>query len=247
MLELLLRRVFQSLGRPADMDPAAGYDLWSSSYDADKDNLLVALDEPMFERILRRLQLRGKHVLDVGCGTGRHWDRVLAREPSALIGYDISAGMLAELRRKYPRATVHQSGADRLVHAGDRDCDAVISTLTLCHVPSLEDAIGEWARVLRPGGDVVLTDFHPAASATARCSFRHEGERCTVKIHVHSVASLEAAASRSGLELVSLEEALIDESTRPYYERADMLRVFERMKGAPLVYGAHFRKRGPSP
>ncbi len=247
MLQPLLRRVFQSLGRPADMDPAAGYDLWSSSYDADKDNLLVALDEPIFERILRRLELRAKRVIDVGCGTGRHWGRVLAHDPAELIGYDVSAGMLAELRRKYPRATVHQSGADRLGLARDRECDALISALTLCHVPFLEDAIVEWARVLRPGGDVLLTDFHPTASATARCSFRHEGRLCTVRIHVHSLASLEAAASRSGLELVSLEEGLIDESTRPFYERAGMLPVFERMKGTPLVYGAHLRKRGRAP
>jgi ubiquinone/menaquinone biosynthesis C-methylase UbiE len=247
MLELLLRRVFRSLGRAADMDPASGYDLWSSNYDRDGDNLLLALDEPMFGRLLQRLDLRGKRVIDVGCGTGRHWRSILAREPAELVGYDVSAGMLAELRRKYPRAIVHQSGADRLTHARDRDCDVVISTLTLCHVPALEDAVEEWARVLRPGGDVLLTDFHPAASATSRCSFRHGRDVFTVKLHVHSIDSLEAVVARAGLERVSFEEALIDESTRPYYERADMLAVFERMRGEPLVYGAHFRKCGLSP
>ncbi len=241
MLEILLRRVFRSLGRAADMDPASGYDLWSSNYDGD-GNLLVALEQPMFGRLLERLELRGRRVIDVGCGTGRQWKSILAREPAELVGYDVSGGMLAELRRKYPRAIVHRSGADRLIHARDRECDVVISTLTLCHVPSLEDAVAEWARVLRPGGDLLLTDFHPAASATSRCTFRRDGDLFTVKLHVHPIASLEAAAARAGFERVSFEEALVDESTRPYYERADMLAVFERMKGEPLVYGAHFRK-----
>ena len=242
MLKPLLRRVFENLGRPADLDAAAGYDLWSSTYDSEKDNLLVALDERVFAAMLPRVPLQGKRVVDIGCGTGRHWGTLLARQPAELVGYDLSPCMLAELRRKYPRATVHQAGADRLVHAEDNGFGVVVSTLTLCHLPALDAALGEWVRVLRPGGDLLLTDFHPAASAMSQCSFRHEGRSFTVKLYVHSLASLEAAAARNGLELLALEETTVDESTRAYYERAGMLRSFERMKGLPLVYGAHFRK-----
>ena len=243
MLRPLLRRVFENLGRPADLDAAAGYDLWSSTYDSEKENLLVALDERVFGAMLSRATLQGKRVVDIGCGTGRHWSTLLARRPAELVGYDLSSGMLAELRRKYPGAEVHQAGAERLVHAQDDGFDVLVSTLTLCHLPALDAALREWARVLLPGGDLLLTDFHPAAAAVSRCSFRHEGRLLTVKLYVHSVASLEAAAARHGLELLATEETLVDESTRPHYERAGMRRAFERMKGLPLVYGAHFRKR----
>jgi ubiquinone/menaquinone biosynthesis C-methylase UbiE len=242
MLKPLVRRVLKGLSRPADLDVAPGYDLWSSTYDGDEENLLVALDERMFAGLLQRVRLQAKRVVDVGCGTGRHWSQMLARQPAELIGYDLSPGMLAELRRKYPRATVHEAGADRLAREEDEGCDVVVSTLTLCHVAALDAAIDEWVRVLRPGGDILLTDFHPAAAAVSRCSFRQRGTSFTIKHHVHSLASLKAAAARNRLELLALDEAMIDESSRPYFERADMLPVFETMKGMPLVYGAHFRK-----
>jgi ubiquinone/menaquinone biosynthesis C-methylase UbiE len=224
------------------MDPAAGYDLWSSTYDEERDNVLVALDERIFRGLLERVQVRGRRVIDVGCGTGRHWGTILAKEPAELIGYDISACMLAELRHKYPHATVHEASAECLADAPNQRCDLVISTLTLCHVSALDRAIREWARVLRPGGAILLTDFHPSAAATCQCSFRQGGKSFTVKLHVHTIASLEAAAARSRLELLALEEAVVDESTKPYYRRARMLPMFERMKGTPLVYGAYLRK-----
>jgi SAM-dependent methyltransferase len=43
--------------------------------------------------------------------------------------------------------------------------DLVVCALVLTHVPDLARAIGEFARVLRPGGHLLVTDFHPAAVA----------------------------------------------------------------------------------
>jgi ubiquinone/menaquinone biosynthesis C-methylase UbiE len=241
MLRPLLRHVLGG-GRAADLEAAPGYDLWSSTYDEEKNNVLVALDERLFEGLLRRVDLRGKRIVDVGCGTGRHWKALLAGEPAAMVGYDVSSGMLDVLRRKYPHATVHQASADRLVHAEDGGTDVVLSTLALCHVAELDAAIDEWCRVLRPGGDLVLTDFHPAAAAALQCSFRHRGKTFTVELHPHTLAALEAAATRNRLELLHRAEAIVDGSTRHHFEQAGMLREFERRNGRPLVHGAHFRK-----
>jgi ubiquinone/menaquinone biosynthesis C-methylase UbiE len=240
-LERLARRLLQRRAQRGEIDPEPGYDLWSATYDQETDNLLVALDEGLFEGLLRRVSLRGKVVIDVGCGTGRHWKNMHAQLPADLVGYDISAGMLAQLRRKYPRATVHRAGADSLTYTPDASCDFVVSTLTLCHVPDVEAAFAEWIRVLRPGGGILLTDFHPAASANGDCSFRSGAQRVPVKLYVHSVASLRRAAARRRLEILAFEEAILDDSMKPYYERACMPAVFERMKGMPLLYGVHFR------
>jgi ubiquinone/menaquinone biosynthesis C-methylase UbiE len=242
MLKPLLRRALRGLGRGAELDAGSGYDLWSSTYDEETNNVLVTLDEGTFGRLLERLDLRGKRVVDVGCGTGRHWRAILAREPSELVGYDVSPGMLSVLRRKHPRATVHLGSAEALAHHGDGDADAVISTLTLCHVAALDAALDEWVRVLRPGGDLLITDFHPAAAATSQCSFRRGAAVHTVKLHVHTLAGLDAAAARNHLGLLERSEARVDDAVRPHFERADMLAEFERMKGKPLLYGAHFRK-----
>src|SRR5579859_8007718 len=100
----LVRRVFHRLVQGAPRDPASAYDMWSSTYDADGQNILVRLDESLFPRLLGGVQIRGKSVVDVGCGTGRHWSKLLAQEPAELIGYDVSPGMLEQLRRKIPGA-----------------------------------------------------------------------------------------------------------------------------------------------
>jgi ubiquinone/menaquinone biosynthesis C-methylase UbiE len=227
------------------MDPASGYDLWSSTYDQEAGNLLVALDEVLFAELIGRAEPRGKIVVDVGCGTGRHWSKILDHEPAELVGYDLSAGMLARLQAKYPNARAYLSGADRLAHTPDQTCDLAVSTLTLCHVPNVASAVAEWSRVLRQAGAVLVTDFHPAAAAEGACSFRSRGRLVNVKLHAYSIASLLAAAARHRLAVVEYIERPIDDSMRRCYAMHDMLPTFERMKGVPLLYGLYLRKEGP--
>jgi ubiquinone/menaquinone biosynthesis C-methylase UbiE len=224
------------------MDPASGYDLWSSTYDEERGNLLVAVDEVLFAKLMERAPPHGKIVVDVGCGTGRHWKKILDHEPAELVGYDVSAGMLSRLRARYPKARTYQTSGERLAHTPDGTCDLVISTLTLCHVPKLASAVSEWSRVLRPGGDVLVTDFHPAAAADGVCSFRSRGGLVTVTLHRYTMDSLLAAAAQNGLVVVESVERAVDESMRQDYDAFGMLPVFEKMKGVPLLYGLHLRK-----
>jgi ubiquinone/menaquinone biosynthesis C-methylase UbiE len=226
------------------MAAASAYDLWSASYDEEPDNLLVLLDEGLFEGLLRRVEVRGKRVVDVGCGTGRHWSKILARGPAELVGYDVSPGMLARLERKHPGATVHLGSAEALSHTAAERCDLLVSTLALSHVRSAGPVLHEWARVLRAAGDLLLTDFHPAAAAIADTTFVHGGRVITVEKHVHPLPALEAALGASGFELLEREERVADESVRHHYERAGKGAVFQRMRGTPLLYGMHLRKRG---
>jgi ubiquinone/menaquinone biosynthesis C-methylase UbiE len=238
----IVRRVFRRPVRAVEMDPTSGYDLWSSTYDLETDNLLVTLDDEMFGRMLQRVPVRGKVIADVGCGTGRHWKKIIDRQPAELVGYDVSQGMLAQLLRKYPKATVHRAPADHLPNTRDQSCDVVVSTLTLCHVPTVEAAFAEWCRVLRPQGEILISDYHSATSATGNCCFRRDGQLVTVKLYVHPVASIKAAASAHGLELLGLEEVVIDESMKGHYASKNMLPVFERLRGVPILYGVRLRK-----
>ena len=64
-----------------------GFDLWAEVYD-DQPNPLIALEERVLSQLLP--PLRGRDVLDAGCGTGRWLDRVAASEPRSLTGVDAS-------------------------------------------------------------------------------------------------------------------------------------------------------------
>jgi ubiquinone/menaquinone biosynthesis C-methylase UbiE len=225
------------------MDPARAYDIWSATYDSQAENPLLAADDQLVGDMLGSVTIQGRVVVDVGCGTGRLWDRLLALEPARLIGYDVSEGMLARLRDKYPGATAEKLDGYRLPHAADGGCDVLISTLTLGYLADVEAALTEWSRVLKPGGDMVVTDLHPEMAAMGERSFRHGGRTMSIRHHVRSVASLEACAAHHDLEPIRRQERVVDESVEPIYRRAGCLDLFERTKGCPLLYGIHFRKR----
>jgi SAM-dependent methyltransferase len=112
------------------------------------------------------LRLRpGAVVIDVGCATGRH-ARALSRRGARVVGIDISAGLLRAAAAQHPGPWV-QADARRLP-ARTAAADAVMS---VCQggfgiTPGGdEQVLAEMARVLRPGGRLVLTAFSLAFAA----------------------------------------------------------------------------------
>ena len=80
------------------------YDTWSASYDAQPGNLMLDLDAILLDNLLKDIDLTGKKVLEIGCGTGRHWEKIYERSPAIVMGFDVSPGMLRQLSAKYPQA-----------------------------------------------------------------------------------------------------------------------------------------------
>jgi ubiquinone/menaquinone biosynthesis C-methylase UbiE len=102
-------------------------------------------------------------VLDVGCGTSALL-RVLAdRLPArvALAGVDPAPAMLEVGRAAlgaYPRVRLAQAAAERLPF-GNASFDLVVSTVSFDHWADQPAGLAEVARVLRPGGRLVLVDL----------------------------------------------------------------------------------------
>ncbi|MEZ0065555.1 ubiquinone/menaquinone biosynthesis C-methylase UbiE [Streptacidiphilus sp. MAP12-20] len=91
-------------------------------------------------------------VLDVGCGNGKFVTRLHHDRPDLqVIGMDISAGILADVPGP---AVVADAQALPLA---DASVDAVLAMHMLYHVPDIPAAIGELARVLKPGGLVIAS------------------------------------------------------------------------------------------
>jgi ubiquinone/menaquinone biosynthesis C-methylase UbiE len=134
---------------------AAVYERISVGYDADAGGGLFAADEPVVAEYLR-----GREpgvALDAACGTGRFAD-FLARRGHRVIGVDSSPDMLAYARRRVPDGEFHVGELDRLPLPDD-SVDVIVCALALEHV-HLQPVFAEFARVLRPGGDLVISDVH---------------------------------------------------------------------------------------
>jgi len=242
----LLNKLRQYLSAPRrpEAEPGAAYDIWSLSYDHQPDNLMLALDEQLFGALLQGTSLTGKVVADVGCGTGRHWATILDQGPARLLGFDVSAGMLAILKQKYPQAETCLLDEGTLPVL-DASCDLLLSTLTVAHIPFIEAALAEWVRVLKPGGEILITDYHPEALARGGQRTFREGEKViAVRSHVYPIRKIRAIARKLHLEELGLTERKIDETMKPYYEKQKAIAVYERFSGVPIIYGLHLKKPG---
>jgi len=221
----------------------AAYDLWASSYDIQPDNLMLAWDEEIFSNLINNIDLKNKIIADIGCGTGRHWKKIFEREPKKLIGFDVSEGMLTILQQKFPEAETHHLIDDKLKQLDNESCDIIFSTLTIAHVENAENELREWSRILKAGGEIIITDFHPTALAKgAKRTFNHNGKTISVKNYIHSIDQLQDFARQLHLEVHRLIEKSIDESARPFYEKQNALAVYESWKGTPIIYGIHLKK-----
>lgn len=229
--------------RTRRVPPVEGYDRWAATYDAQPENIVFELEGSLFTRLISRIELDGKTVVDVGCGTGRHWKEILSRHPAMLIGVDPSTRMLEKLKTSHRNARVLCAQGDLIAELADASCDVVISTLALAHIPSAARAMREWSRILRSGGAIVITDFHPdAIQAGMKRTFTSAGETFEIEHYAASLERLRGIAGDAGLTQVFMDQRVIDASVRPLFERAQYLEAYDRHKGVALVFGVHLLK-----
>ncbi|MGA7270103.1 MAG: methyltransferase domain-containing protein [Acidimicrobiia bacterium] len=126
-----------------------------TAYDNRRYALVNRWDPSHLHKVDRLLgSLAGQHVLEVGCGAG-HLTKRLAERKVDVVGIDAN-----------PQAS-DVSGSDlvRTMQAEDLDFDddsfdVILSVHALEHIPALEAALVEMARVLRPGGRALF--IYPA-------------------------------------------------------------------------------------
>ena len=140
------------------LDNRAYYDDFAGWYENERHlpyhRMLDDLEVELVERYAA-----GKAVLEVGCGTGLILHRT-ARFARSATGIDLSAGMLARAQQRGLR--VIQASATDLPIA-TASVDVAYSFKVLAHIPDIESALREMARVVRPGG-WVLAEFYNARS-----------------------------------------------------------------------------------
>ena len=180
-----------------------GYALWAASYDRE-DNVLIALEEARVDLIL--MQCSFTDVLDVGAGTGRYALK-LARQGARVTALDQSAEMLAIARQAALTEGLSLdfllASLDERLPFAEHHFDLLICALMLCHVPDLSGAIREFARVIRPGGYLLITDFHPDCVAFGwRTHFEREQVKFQLPNMPHTRAAYLDAVTSNGLTLV---------------------------------------------
>jgi SAM-dependent methyltransferase len=177
--------------------PRAGYRAWSETYD-EPGNPIIALEQPAVWSLLD--SFRPGRALDAACGTGRH-ARHLVELGHEVLGIDLTLEMLERAAANVPQAEFLEADL-RAIPVADQYADLVVCGLALSHLADLRAGVEELARVLRRGGDLVISVLHPfQAHLGWHAPFADpEGERGFIREHAHSHADYLAAFNAAGLE-----------------------------------------------
>ncbi|QNP74821.1 class I SAM-dependent methyltransferase [Streptomyces roseirectus] len=216
----------------SELDAAQGYAAWSAVYDS-LPSSYIEVEEPVVAQILDGIA--PGVALDAACGTGRQTRALLGRG-HRVIGVDQSPQMLDKARAHAPRAELRAGHLERLP-LDDDSVDLAICSLAMTHLPDLTPGVAELARVVRPGGRIVVTDMHPFVIALqGQCHFVSGSELAFVRNHVHLPSSYLAAFHAAGLRVRACHEPLFNGRLAPGgYEEviADAARA--AWDGLPIV------------
>jgi SAM-dependent methyltransferase len=119
----------------------------------------AAYERPAVREVLG--DVRGLDVLDAGAAAGEHsaW---LVANGARVVALDASEAMVTLARARLGEsATVLQADLARPLPLADASFDVVLSSLTLHYLEDWLPPLREFARLLRPGGRLVLSTHHP--------------------------------------------------------------------------------------
>lgn len=208
------------------------YRLWAPTYSG--ENAVCILENQIVTAMTP--SQAGKNLLDAGCGVGL---RLKGCGDAFAVGVDASPEMCAA------------SGQEKVAAAKVEALpfvssffDVVWCRLVLGYLPDPLPGYAELARVCRPGGHLLVTDFHADATrAGHKQTFRDvQGALHEITHHAYDPAAHIAAGAAVGLSLSEARDGAVGPAIRPFYERTGHMTMYERDKELRIVAAFLFKK-----
>jgi malonyl-CoA O-methyltransferase len=180
------------------------YALWAPSYPPEAHNPLMEAEQKALMDLFPPLN---GLCLDLGCGSGRYL-KSMEEKGARAMGLDLSLEMLKKAAGHCSSPLIAGS-MDRLPYKNE-SFDAIVCSLCVGHAPDLNPFAREAARVLRPGGWLLYSDFHPflALHGLERTFRDSKGRLRSVEHYVHLYGAHQRALSEAGLFITHVVEPL---------------------------------------
>lgn len=204
------------------------YERWAPVYPPVAHNPLMRVEQ--MAMLQAWPDVAGRRVLDLACGSGRYSRALRESGAEEVIALDFCMPMLRQVSGS------HRVCASMMQLPFPADTfDAVVSGLALGHATGVDPWVAEVARVLRVGGTLLYSDFHPdAARAGLTRSFKDENDAsCTVPHQLYSVESQVAAVAAAGLRLETLRELRVGLELREAFPGSESF--YRDWHGLPIV------------
>jgi ubiquinone biosynthesis O-methyltransferase len=214
---------------------ANSYARWRSSR---LGRITDALERQLLARLLGRVD--GKKLLDVGCGDGA-MALELARKGATVTALDADPSMIAAARLRAENETTHiqfvEGDAERLPF-DDATFDVVVAVTVLCFVPDAERAVKQIARVLKPGGRLVIGELGRWSLWAAQRRMRGWlGHPVWRTVTFRTAADLRILVGAAGLRVVAIHGAV---HYPPCGVAARLLTSVDLWLGQQTTFGAAF-------
>ncbi len=154
--------------------PPSRFDAWAATYElSDLQALVFDPVHVVVADVLRRhVPGRRASLLDLGCGTGRMLRRLLSSSADTVaaadaVGVDPAPGMLAEARKRGTPARLVCASAERLPFPSG-GFEVVTVCMSVRHWQDRDAGLAQVARVLAPGGVLVVGEPRPAGAPAPR-------------------------------------------------------------------------------
>ena len=226
----------------ASSNPSPGA-IGPEAYTRWRATTLGAVTQALEHRLLHQLigVVQGKHVLDLGCGDGL-LTAALAERGARAVGIDIDRAMLcAAVARTDPGQREPARFAEgRLEQLPFRDAmfDVVVAVTVLCLLSDEAIAVREAARVLRPGGRLIIGDLGRWNAWAARRRIKGWfGSRLWRSAHFSTAGDLSRLVEREGLTVEAVRGSVY---YPPMGVLARALAPLDHWLGAVTTIGAAF-------
>ena len=139
---------------------SALHDKWERTYRADEN---IPFYATALQTVIEDYALAAPmHVLDAGCGSGTK-SLLLAERGFTVTGIDVSPEMLDKAGEKAAEAELQDLTSFQSVNLvslsfDDATFDVVLCWGVLMHIPDIEGALAQLARVLKPGGLLIVSE-----------------------------------------------------------------------------------------
>jgi len=220
---------------------ASGGQFGPTVYAAWRTSSLGEITEELEHRLLFRLAgpVAGRDVLDVGCGDGTLARAFAASGAARVVGCDGDARMIARATQSQDAAgpTFFVADATRLPFA-DASFDIVSIVTVLAFIPDAGAALREIARVLRPGGTLVLGDLGKWNYWAARRRIRAwRGAALWQGATFRTAGQLRALARAAGLRADHVSGCIF---YPPWQALAQRMAAWDAVLGERTTLGAAF-------
>lgn len=188
---------------PATARTRAFYDTVADSYARilPDTRAEAPLDLGVIDHFIASLPASGSPVLDAGCGTGRMLGHLAARGVANRVGVDLSPGMIAHARAAHPDTPL-EVGDLRSLPFADASLRGVLCWYAIIHSAQeeVQDIAREFARVLEPGGALVMAFQSGVGERIIERAYGHD---VTLRGVLHQTGQLADILTGMGFDILA--------------------------------------------